>query len=145
MIEQSTWRSHSFKEWTNSFVVLGMPHSIGNGEFPQMIYNKYCSCNWGCYKNIRIDTDKSLWIKSFLHIFSIRVHGSFWVWAQPMRNDVTLQRPPWLSEPIPRMIHRVCYRCRKQIVQAAVVQFRVFICFYTACQYMWSYSKLCSA
>ena len=31
--------------------------------------------------------------------------GSSWVWARPLRDDVTLQRRPSLAEPIPKMIH----------------------------------------
>ena len=31
------------------------------------------------------------------------MHGSFWVWAQPMRGDVTLQRLS-MAEPTPKMI-----------------------------------------
>ena len=31
--------------------------------------------------------------------------GSFWVWAQPMRDDVTLKRCFSLAKPIPRMVH----------------------------------------
>ena len=29
---------------------------------------------------------------------------SFWVWAQPMREGITMQRPLSLAEPIARMI-----------------------------------------
>ena len=32
------------------------------------------------------------------------VQGSFWVWAQPMRGDITMQRPLSLAEPMLRIV-----------------------------------------
>ena len=53
-----------------------------------------------------------------------RPHGLFWVCAQPMRDDVTMQHHLSLAEPIPRMIPKVShtlgsctYICKSLIAQ----------------------------
>ena len=43
----------------------------------------------------------------FITQFIVQNHGWFWVWAQPMRHDLTLQRRSSLAEPIPRMIREI--------------------------------------
>ena len=51
-----------------------------------------------------------LWSNPLL--YRVDSQGEFWVWTQPMRDDVTLQRHFSLAEPIPRMLqgflHAVC-------------------------------------